>query len=231
MKFIMSQETHHASKHYKISRVESLSDCIFAFAMTLLIATIALPEKEIIKNNEELIGNLLEIWPKIIIYFMSFSMLALVWLVQHFCLKLMNHSEVLFTWLNIFLLMFVCFFPLSCSIFGAYHWNILAIIIFWANLFIVGMLQLLNIGYVKKHFAAGSAEEYMVLKNTLIMFKYQIIYSQLLYLIALTFAFFNERISIFIFMFSQIVLIIFSVFNKSFRYLYSNIKSHSNHNG
>jgi uncharacterized membrane protein len=64
-------------------RLEAFSDGIFAFAITLLIVDVRLPQSE---GNGHLLRSLLALWPSYFALVFSFVMIGIYWS-QHHCLQ------------------------------------------------------------------------------------------------------------------------------------------------
>jgi uncharacterized membrane protein len=62
------------------ARLDTLSDGIFAVAMTLLVLDIRLPENFHPHDGNELLQGLFDLWPKFVPYVISFGVLGLRWL-------------------------------------------------------------------------------------------------------------------------------------------------------
>jgi uncharacterized membrane protein len=62
------------------SRLDTLSDGIFAVAMTLLILDVRLPDDFRPGSGSELLQGLADLWPKLLPYILSFGVLGLRWL-------------------------------------------------------------------------------------------------------------------------------------------------------
>jgi uncharacterized membrane protein len=62
------------------ARLDTLSDGIFAVAMTLLVLDVRLPDDFHPRDGSELVGGLANLWPKFLPYLLSFSVLGLRWL-------------------------------------------------------------------------------------------------------------------------------------------------------
>src|ERR1700726_307935 len=63
-------------------RLDALSDGIFAFAMTLLVLDLRLPDGFVPQNGQQLLDGLLTLTDNLIAYVISFAVLALRWLAQ-----------------------------------------------------------------------------------------------------------------------------------------------------
>jgi uncharacterized membrane protein len=97
------------------SRVEAFSDGVFAIAITLLVLTIAQPGAA---GYRHLGHQLLQRWPSLAAYAVSFLIIGIMWLNHH---TVFSHLERvdrgLFYW-NLLLLMTVVFIPYPTEVFG-----------------------------------------------------------------------------------------------------------------
>jgi uncharacterized membrane protein len=95
------------------SRVEAFSDGIFAIAITLLVLTIAQPS-----NYHDLANQLLDRWPSLIAYVVSFVVIGIMWLNHHAIFLLLDRLDRALVCLNLLLLMTVVFIPYPTGILG-----------------------------------------------------------------------------------------------------------------
>ncbi|HXV83134.1 MAG TPA: TMEM175 family protein, partial [Candidatus Binatia bacterium] len=65
------------------SRIEALSDGIFAIVMTLLILEIHVPDLPPNAPNVEVVPALLALWPKFVSYLVTFVSLGFFWVGHH----------------------------------------------------------------------------------------------------------------------------------------------------
>ena len=131
------------------SRIEALSDGIFAFAMTLLVLTLTLPDMT--QTKLDLSQLLVDQWPKFFNYALSFLLLAVFWIVHHQQFHFIHRTDRSHLWINIGILMFVALIPFSTDVTGDYSDNTLAQLVFSGNLLILGLLFLLNWWYACWH--------------------------------------------------------------------------------
>jgi len=121
-------------------RLETLTDGIFAIAMTLLVLSLevpvlpANPTPSII--NEYILNTLL---PQIGIYIISFAILGSFWL-NHHIFYAMKYTDLALNWLNIFWLMSIAIVPFSTSLMSNYGQYQFAGIIFALNMLVIGVL-------------------------------------------------------------------------------------------
>jgi hypothetical protein len=64
-------------------RIVNLSDGVFAIAITLLILDIRVPDIPENLVTSELPGQLFSLWPKYLIYFLSFGGISTFWMIHH----------------------------------------------------------------------------------------------------------------------------------------------------
>jgi uncharacterized membrane protein len=95
------------------SRVETFSDGIFAIAITLLILTIAQPS-----DYSHLARQLLNRWPSLAAYVVSFLVIGIMWVNHHTVFSLVERIDRGFFYRNLLLLMTVVFIPYPTEVFG-----------------------------------------------------------------------------------------------------------------
>jgi uncharacterized membrane protein len=91
------------------ARLDTLSDGIFAVAMTLLILDVRLPDDFHPQNAGELLQGLADLWPKILPYVLSFGVLGLRWVSN---IELRSRAEFVsreyVNWWLLYLLLITC---------------------------------------------------------------------------------------------------------------------------
>lgn len=118
-------------------RLETLTDGIFAIAMTILVVTIQIPIGPI-HTTDLFVQTTSEVIPKFAVYFLSFLLLAVFW-VDHHLFYLVKKTNFTMIWLNIFWLMFIALLPLSTSIIAQFPQYQLAQLIFDFNVLFIGI--------------------------------------------------------------------------------------------
>jgi uncharacterized membrane protein len=97
------------------SRLEAFSDGVFAIAITLLVLTIAQPATA---DYERLAHFLLEQWPGLAAYVVSFAVIGIMWLNHHAIFENLARLDRGFFYLNLALLMTIAFLPYPTGLFG-----------------------------------------------------------------------------------------------------------------
>ena len=103
------------------SRFEAFTDGVFAFAITVLILGIALPAFHAPPDPEaELTRALLDLWPNVLAYLLSFAVIGIMWQNHHALFRLVTHVDRMTVFLNLALLAGTVFIPFATSTLGAY---------------------------------------------------------------------------------------------------------------
>lgn len=117
------------------SRIEMLTDGIFAIVMTLLVLEIAVPQ---LTHSEaaagELPKQLFELWPVVLSYAMSFIILGFFWIYHHDQFHYIKRVNRVFVWITVFYLMFIAFIPFSTALLGEYKDQQIAVVVYGINI-------------------------------------------------------------------------------------------------
>jgi uncharacterized membrane protein len=102
------------------TRLDALSDGIFAVAMTLLVLDVRLPDEFHPHDANELVRGLLDLWPKFLPYVLSFGVLGLRWLSN---IEIRTHAEYFsreyVNWWLLYMLLITCV-PFSTIVVGRF---------------------------------------------------------------------------------------------------------------
>jgi len=132
-------------------RIEALSDGIFAFAMTLLVLTLTIPDALSQSTNISLQTLLSGQVHKFINYFFSFLVLAIFWVVHHQQFHWIRRADFKLLWINIIILMLVALVPFSTDIAGDFAGKVTAEVFFAGNIMALGLLFLVNWAYATRN--------------------------------------------------------------------------------
>jgi uncharacterized membrane protein len=100
------------------SRVESFSDCVIAFAITLLILDIHLEGAGPNIDNAGMIQALLALAPRFSIYVISFLICTVAWVSHHELIHDVDCVDSRLLWLNNLYLMWIAFLPFPTGLLG-----------------------------------------------------------------------------------------------------------------
>ncbi|MES2014675.1 MAG: TMEM175 family protein [Patescibacteria group bacterium] len=118
-------------------RIQSLSDNIFGFAMTLLVVNFLVPELVVRTPLNQVLYTLI---PSFLTYALSFIILGLMWISYQNQYSFIQRSDRFFLWISIFFLLSIVFIPFSTHILALYDGTELAILFYGANLLVCGIL-------------------------------------------------------------------------------------------
>lgn len=131
----------------KTSRIEALSDGVFAIAMTLLILGIRVPDLPTPVTGAVLWRALVALAPHLAGYVVSFVILGTLWIGQHNQFHLIQWVDRWSLWLNIFFLACIAFLPFATSLLAEYNDQPLASLVFAGTLLLAGVFLYANWAY------------------------------------------------------------------------------------
>ena len=135
--------------YFPTNRLETLTDGLFAIAMTILVVTIEIPMGPI-HTSQLFLQTTGEILPKYVVYFLSFLILAGFW-INHHILFLIKKANMTLIWINVFWLMFIALVPLSTSLIAQFPQYQLSHLIFDVNILVVGLFAFMIWKYSVDH--------------------------------------------------------------------------------
>jgi len=95
------------------TRVEAVSDGIFAIAITLLVLTISEPD-----DYTHLASQLADRWPSLAAYAVSFAVIGIMWFNHHSIFTHFERIDAGLFYLNLLLLMTIAFLPYPTGVLG-----------------------------------------------------------------------------------------------------------------
>jgi uncharacterized membrane protein len=120
------------------SRLDALTDGVFAFAMTLLVVKFDLPEDLHPTSAAELMAALLGLGDTFIVYLVSFLVLASFWLGRARTKEEPERASSAYAWSVLFHLFFVTLMPFSMIVAGRYDLAP-AICVYGANMVLLAL--------------------------------------------------------------------------------------------
>lgn len=185
-----------------IKRIQSLTDGVFAIAMTIIILEIEIPEGlNPVDLYRHFVGQTLQ---EFFIYFLGFVMLGILWIGSHFHHHHVMKTDRISSWLNIFFLIFVSIIPFSVGFLYTYRHSKMSIIFLSVNLILASMANYLMLfyawkrSYIKPHFSTG---HYVHAKR-------RILFPIFIYLIIILISFFTPSVALYLFLIPVLVHII-----------------------
>ena len=139
----MSQITKRVSSNvFTSNRLEALTDGVFAIVMTLLVLDISIPLIAHSSLEAELPRQLIELWPKLLSYVMSFVILGLLWIGHRFAFQFIKQCDTRLIWINIFFLMFVSLIPFTTSLMAEFILEQIPFVIYMIHIMLVLIIRL-----------------------------------------------------------------------------------------
>jgi uncharacterized membrane protein len=125
---------------FATNRIETLTDGVFAIVMTLLVLNLAIPEISQ-TSAQELFSRILQLWPKLLSYTVSFIILGIFWVGHHHIFHYIKRANAGLLWINIFFLLFIALIPFSTALSGDYSSIEVPFIIYGINLVPIFILR------------------------------------------------------------------------------------------
>lgn len=173
-------------------RLEAISDGIFAVGMTLLVLGLAVPAVGAVSSESDLWRQLVGLFPSVVTYFMSFLTLGIFWVGQQTQLSKTERVNRLYTWIHLAFLLTVTMVPFTTHLLADFHWSKIALVIYWLNIALMGLVLLTGIEYGLR--AGLFAEEHR--DSVARFFRRRVIGAQALYFVAMLLTFIDTHLSI-----------------------------------
>lgn len=124
----------------RLERIAALSDGVFAFAMTLIVLEIRLPDPGPIRTEQDLWIALVGLAPRLVTYLLSFLTLGIFWNGQQTQLNWFENANWRLGWLQLVFLALVALMPFSTSVLAEFITFRLALLTYWLNILLLGLL-------------------------------------------------------------------------------------------
>jgi uncharacterized membrane protein len=144
-----------------VSRLEAISDGIFAVAMTLLVLDLAVKGTGVAHGQHPLwtagpgserppLHELRLLVPKVVPYVMSFMTLGIFWVGQQTQLNHVERANRQLTWMHLTFLSAVTLLPFSTRFLSAYLTYRTPFLVYWLNLLLLGSLLYATQAYASR---------------------------------------------------------------------------------
>jgi uncharacterized membrane protein len=134
----------------RLERISALSDGVFAIAMTLIVLEIHIPDPGPIHSEDQLWNALVGLAPRLVTYLLSFLTLGIFWNGQQTQLNYFANADRDLTWIHLAFLALVALMPFSTSLLADFISFRLALVEYWANIFLLGLLLLVGWRYAER---------------------------------------------------------------------------------
>jgi uncharacterized membrane protein len=121
-----------------VGRIEALSDGIFAFAATVLVLDLRLPEPADIHSEAELFSALLASAHRLMPWLLSLLTLGIFWVAQQTQLSHLARSNRDLTWLHLTFLAIITVLPFTTRLLADFFTYRTAFVVYWLNIFLLG---------------------------------------------------------------------------------------------
>jgi uncharacterized membrane protein len=133
-----------------LDRLSSLSDGVFAVAMTLLVLNLGVPASATIHSEHDLWNALVTLSPHLITYFMSFLTLGIFWIGQQTQLNHFARGDRDLAWMHLAFLLLVSLTPFSTALLAAFIQYRLALVVYWLNICFLGAMLYISWWYASR---------------------------------------------------------------------------------
>jgi uncharacterized membrane protein len=128
---------------WNTTRIEALSDGVFAIVMTLLVLEIKVPDLPRDAAAADLWHALREHWPSFFSFFFTFAFSAVYWGWHHAAFHQIRTADTRVLVINLGFLMFVSLLPFSTAMLGAFTLRQpVSLGIYFGNLLAIGLMFL-----------------------------------------------------------------------------------------
>jgi uncharacterized membrane protein len=132
------------------TRIEALSDGVFAIVLTLMVFQIRIPNISSEDAASQLWPQLMHQWPEFYSYVSTFLLVGIYWVAHHNMYHLIRRSTRPLMWMNLIFLMFVAFVPYSVALAGRYDKVQRIMILYGVHLMAISILLWLQWWYVTR---------------------------------------------------------------------------------
>jgi len=172
------------------TRIEALSDGVFAIVLTLMVFQIRIPNISSGDAQQMLWPQLLRQWPEFYSYVISFLLVGIYWVAHHNMYHLIRKSTRPLMWMNLIFLMFVAFVPYSVALVGRYDQIQRMMVLYGVHLTIISGLLYMQWWYVtRRHNLVGGRLNQKYVKSM----DFKILAAPGVYMLAIGASFINVR--------------------------------------
>jgi uncharacterized membrane protein len=136
-------------------RLETLTDGVFAVIMTILVFNVSVPELILFaegeSTSERLLDRLMELWPDVRAYVVSFVTLNVYWLAHHRIFRWIVDVDRPLVWINISFLMTIGLIPFSTGLLAQYRDEQISALVYSFNSILAGAIVFCLYHYTKGH--------------------------------------------------------------------------------
>jgi uncharacterized membrane protein len=182
-------------------RLETLTDGVFAIIMTILVFNITVPELILYAEgeytSERLSDRLMELWPDILAYVVSFVTLSVYWVAHHRIFRWIVDVDRPLIWINISFLMTIGLIPFSTVLLAQYRDQQISALIYSFNSILAGAIVFFLYHYAKGHLELVDKTVHNIIRSRS---GRRVLIIILTYSVAILFSFIYLPVSLFLFL-------------------------------
>ena len=183
------------------NRLEALVDGVFAVVMTLLVLDIKVPSPA----RPNWWHELSTLQPTLLSYALSFVIAGIYWVGHHNQFVYIRRADRPLLWINILFLMCVAFIPFSAALLARYPEQRVAVIVYGANLIVIGLVLYLHWWYATRNHRLVDAD---LDPHVVRLATTRILMAPAIYVAAIGLSFLNTAVSIGIYVLVPVLYIL-----------------------
>lgn len=126
-------------KNISKERLIFFTDALIAIIVTILVLDIKVPKIDV-KSDRDLLSGLINEFPHLISFVISFAAIITIWFTHHDLMELVSHTPRTFAILNFALVGFLSTIPFSAALVGEYLERPLAVAILGGNMLLMNLV-------------------------------------------------------------------------------------------
>jgi uncharacterized membrane protein len=175
---------------YGLGRLLALSDGVFAFAMTLLVVQLLVPQLGPGQVGQ-LGTKLLDQMSSYVSYLISFTVISIYWYSHHRLFRYVRRWDAWLVALNLGALLFIALMPFPTAIMGRYADQTVAVVVYAAILGSSGLFVWLMWWYcIRRHLFTASLEQ-----HTARQFRWRAFLTPAVFFLSIPIAFWQPRVA------------------------------------
>lgn len=132
-------------------RVDALTDGVYAIAVTLLVLELRLPELPDDVSDPALMGALLNLVPRGLVWLLSFWVMILFWQGQQRLNRVVATLDRRLVLLDMLQLALISLLPFSTTLIGQHGNHVIAAVIYSAHLLFLALLSLFRVRHLRQY--------------------------------------------------------------------------------
>ena len=125
-------------KNLELERLVFFSDAVVAIAITILVFNLKITGDE---GRHLAFTDLLQAWPKVLAFLLSFAIIALFWKMHHQFFFYIRAVDETLLWHNIAWLLFLVLLPFSTTLISIHFTDPAAMVVYCTNVLFINVFQ------------------------------------------------------------------------------------------